>query len=545
MFRHGRQRSSQSTRRRHHQHATQAFTGSEIRARGREQGGGEFDILAGVGGARLHGREAGCEVRIFARQLIAKFQRLGLREISAARSDAAGKHHPAGVASPHELGAAAGDLAVEMSKPERDIGRLVRQWTDGGEILEHDLLCDRIRGGHARITAHDSAARNPVRTSARFRAGGGKFLRNVCGMSSPTPPAASPAPVGRGARVNPANRFERLTLEPDVDFVEFDEQGAVIERPSPRTQFFDDASESVLTRNDSPDVPLDYGLNPYRGCEHGCSYCFARPFHEYLGFSSGLDFETKIMVKRRAPELLRAELSARRWQPQPIMLSGVTDCYQPAERRFRLTRGCLEVLAELRHPVAVITKNHLVTRDADLLAELARWQCASVVVSVTSLEADLASRLEPRASRPEHRLRAIRLLAEAGVPVGVNVAPVIPGLNDHEVPAILEASRAAGASFASYIVLRLPHAVKDVFLDWLDTHEPGKKARVLDRVRAMRGGQLYDSSFGTRRRGEGPHAEHLRQLFEVSRRHFGLARQPPALSTANFRRPGGTQLELL
>lgn len=251
------------------------------------------------------------------------------------------------------------------------------------------------------------------------------------------------------------------------------------------------------------------------------------------------------MVKRRAPELLRAELSSRRWQPQPILLSGVTDCYQPAERHFRITRRCLEVFAELRHPVALITKNHLVTRDADLLAELARWQCVNVVVSVTSLDTELAGRLEPRASRPEHRLRAIRTLAAAGVPVGVNVAPVIPGLNDHEIPAILEAARAAGARFASYIVLRLPHAVKEVFLDWLDAHEPGKKARVVDRLRAMRGGKLYDATFGTRRRGEGPHAEQLRQLFEVSCRHFGLARQPPALSAAHFRRPGGTQLELL
>ena len=350
--------------------------------------------------------------------------------------------------------------------------------------------------------------------------------------------------MGRGARVNPVNRFERIAVEPDADFVEFDELGAPIERPAPRTQFFDDASESVLTRNDSPDVPLDYGLNPYRGCEHGCAYCFARPFHDYLGWSSGLDFETKILVKRRAPELLRAELSSRRWSPQPIMLSGVTDCYQPAERRFQLTRGCLAVFSEFRHPVAVITKNHLVTRDIDLLAELARWQCASVVLSITTLDAGLAGRLEPRASRPEHRLRAIRVLADAGVPVGVNVAPVIPGLNDHEVPSILESARAAGASFAGYIVLRLPHTVKDVFLDWLDAHEPGKKARVLDRVREMRGGQLYDSTFGQRRRGAGFHAEQLRQLFEVTCRRLGLNREPPELSTAHFRRPGGAQLEL-
>jgi len=363
-------------------------------------------------------------------------------------------------------------------------------------------------------------------------------------MSSAAP-APSPAPSGRGARINPANRFEPITVAADPDFVEFDEHGVPVERPLPRTQFFDDASESILTANDSPDVRAAWGLNPYRGCEHGCAYCFARPYHDYLGWSSGLDFETKILVKRRAPELLRRELGARKWRPETVMISGVTDCYQPAERRFRLTRACLEVFAEFRNPVALITKNFLVTRDRDVLAELARWQCATVVLSVTTLDAALAGRLEPRAARPEHRLRAIRLLAEAGVPVGVNVAPVIPGLNDHELPAILEAARDAGARRAGYILLRLPHAVKDVFVDWLDAHEPGKKERVLSRVRAMRGGQLYDARFGTRGRGEGIFAEQLRQVFAVTTRRLGLNREEFPLSTAHFRRPGGVQLELL
>jgi DNA repair photolyase len=251
------------------------------------------------------------------------------------------------------------------------------------------------------------------------------------------------------------------------------------------------------------------------------------------------------MVKRRAPELLRRELSAKKWQPQPVMLSGVTDCYQPAERRFRLTRACLEVFAEFRNPVGVITKNFLITRDLDLFAELAHWNCVVATLSVTTLDAALAGKLEPRAARPEHRLRAIRLLAEAGVPVNVNVAPVIPGLTDHELPAILEAARDAGARRATYIALRLPHTVKDVFIDWLDAHESGKKERVLSRMREMRGGKLYDARFGVRGRGEGLFADQLHQLFEVTARRLGLNREEFALSHEHFRRPGGTQLELL
>ncbi|MEO6568453.1 MAG: PA0069 family radical SAM protein, partial [Opitutaceae bacterium] len=298
--------------------------------------------------------------------------------------------------------------------------------------------------------------------------------------------AADSSPIpGRGAAINPPNRFEPIHLAPDPDC-------APEEQPHPRTQFMEDSSESLLTKNDSPDVGFSYGLNAYRGCEHGCSYCFARPYHEYLGFSSGLDFETKIMVKLRAPELLRRELTAPRWKPEPIAMSGATDCYQPAERHFRLTRGCLEVCAELRHPIFIITKNALVTRDLDLLGELARYRCVAVNLSVTSLNSDLAGKLEPRASRPTARLRAIRELTAAGIPVNVLVAPVIPGLNDHEIPAILDAVAEAGARTANYVLLRLPHAVKDVFTQWLEDHEPGKKGRVLDRLRALRGGKLYD-----------------------------------------------------
>jgi DNA repair photolyase len=355
----------------------------------------------------------------------------------------------------------------------------------------------------------------------------------------PAPPSASQPPVpGRGVAFNPANRFERLHLEPDPDCPQE-------ERTHPRTQFFVDASESLLTESDSPDLGHNMGLNAYRGCEHGCAYCFARPFHEYLGFSSGLEFETRIMVKLRAPELLRHELSAPRWRPQVITMSGVTDCYQPAERQFRLTRACLGVLAEFRNPVAIITKNFLVTRDRDLLAELARHDGVIVYVSVTTLDSDLAGKLEPRAARPDHRLEAIRLLAEAGVPVGVMVAPVIPGLTDHEMPAILAAAADAGARTAGYVMLRLPHAVKDLFLRWLDDHEPAKKARVLDRIRAVRGGRLYRSEWGSRMTGEGIFAEQAGELFRMGARKAGLNLERRALAVSHFRRPGGAQLELL
>lgn len=355
---------------------------------------------------------------------------------------------------------------------------------------------------------------------------------------------SKPAVVGRGAAINPPNRFESVHLEACPEFADADPDCPPEERPNPRTQFFFDATESLLTRNTSPDIGFAWGLNAYRGCEHGCAYCFARPFHEYLGWSSGLDFESKILVKRRAPELLRRELSSKRWQPEPIAMSGVTDCYQPAERHFRLTRQCLEVCAELRHPIFILTKNALVTRDLDVLAELAKFQCVAVHLSVTTLDAELSGKLEPRASRPPARLRAIRQLADAGVPVGVLVAPTIPGLTDHEIPAILEAVAAAGATRATYVLLRLPHAVKDVFTRWLDDHAPSKKARILDRLRTLRGGKLYDSDWGRRMRGDGLFAEQLEQLFHVSARRLGLNRDNFELSTAHFRRPGGNQLEL-
>lgn len=350
-------------------------------------------------------------------------------------------------------------------------------------------------------------------------------------MNTYLPAAPHPAFTGRGAGVNPPNRFERLHVEPDP---EADPEDCV----NPRTQFYFDSTESVLAKNDSPDVGFTYGINAYRGCEHGCSYCFARPYHEYLGWSSGLDFETKIMVKLRAPELLRRELSSKKWKPEPIAMSGATDCYQPAERQFKLTRGILEVCAELRHPIFLITKNALVTRDIDLLAELARYTCVGVHVSVTTLDADLGGKMEPRASRPAARLRAIRELSAAGIPVGVMVAPVIPGLTDHELPAIIEAAAEAGAKRAGYVLLRLPFAVKDVFTSWLDQHFPGKKARVLDRLKTLRGGKLYDSTWNDRMTGRGIFAEQMNAMFEVAVRRAGLNQEQFTLSTEHFRKPG-------
>src|SRR6185436_4215658 len=246
---------------------------------------------------------------------------------------------------------------------------------------------------------------------------------------------------GRGASINPANRFEEIHLERDIDW-------NPEEDPAPRTQFFRDQSATIINYNDSPDIGFDASINPYRGCEHGCIYCYARPTHEYLGFSAGLDFESRIMVKERAPELLRRELSSPKWKPQVIALSGVTDCYQPIERKLKLTRGCLEVLAEFRNPVGIVTKNHLVTRDLDLLQELARHNAAAVCISLTSLDTELRRVMEPRTSPPAARLAAIRALSQAGIPVGALIAPVIPGLTDHEVPALVEAAAKAGARSA-------------------------------------------------------------------------------------------------
>jgi len=339
---------------------------------------------------------------------------------------------------------------------------------------------------------------------------------------------------GRGASSNPKNRFERLevTLDPG-------------EQTRPQTEYLVDDSQSIITRNSSPDISFTASLNPYRGCEHGCSYCYARPYHEYLGFSAGLDFESKILAKPRAAELLRKELSSPKWKPECLAMSGVTDCYQPVERKLGITRDCLRVLADFCNPVAVVTKNHLVTRDIDLLSILATQEATGVYLSITTLDASLAAKLEPRASSPRHRLDAIRQLSEAGIPTGVLVAPVIPGLNEHEIPAILKASREAGATQAGMTLLRLPFGVKDIFLGWLETHYPEAFARVEGRIREIRGGNLNDFRFGSRMKGEGVLAEQIEQLFQVASNREGFGGKSFPLSTKAFRNPQGQQLELL
>ncbi len=319
---------------------------------------------------------------------------------------------------------------------------------------------------------------------------------------------------GRGAASNPANRFEEIHLERDHEWNPAAD-------PAPGTKFLRDATGTIITYNDSPDVGFNASINPYRGCEHGCIYCYARPTHEYLGFSAGLDFESKIMVKTNAPQLLRAEMESPRWEPQTLVLSGVTDPYQPVERKLRITRGCLEVLAKFRNPVAIITKNHLVTRDIDVLRELAAANAVAVNVSVTSLDQNLQRVLEPRTTSPQGRLDAIRQLREANIPVGVMVAPVIPGLTDHDVPKILDACAKAGAQFAGYTIVRLPWAVAPLFEHWLEEHFPERKEKVLGRIRHLRGNRLNNSQWHTRMTGEGIFALILLAALENRADMFG------------------------
>lgn len=340
---------------------------------------------------------------------------------------------------------------------------------------------------------------------------------------------------GRGASSQQGNRFEKnqIVLEPQ-DWDNYSDE----EKPLLRTEFLRDSSKSILTENKSPDIGFRFSVNSYRGCEHGCAYCYARPTHEYLGFSPGLDFESKIMVKENGPELLYEKLMSKSYQPEPIFMSGVTDCYQPIERKLQLTRKCLEVLLKFKNPVGIITKNQLVTRDIDLLKQFAEFGGVLVFLSITTLDSDLCAALEPRTSRPEARLRAIKELAKAGIPVGVNVAPVIPGLTDHEMPQILKAASEAGATSAGYTPLRLPLSVTPLFSEWLETHRPEKKEKVLSLIRDLRGGKLNDAEFGSRMRGEGPIAANLEQMFKIYSTKYKLNAKDFDLSTEQFARPG-------
>ncbi len=323
---------------------------------------------------------------------------------------------------------------------------------------------------------------------------------------------------GRGAGINPHNRFNRLETiretndPPDPDFPE----------PDPKTQFIDEYSKTILSKTDSPDIRHFLSINPYRGCEHGCIYCYARNSHEYWGFSAGIDFETKIIVKKNAPRLLEKLFNSRSYVPEVIHLSGNTDCYQPAERKFRLTRRLLEICLQYRNPVSILTKNALILRDLDVLKELAALQLVGAAVSVTSLNETLRRELEPRTVTAQKRLEVIGRLHEAGIPVGVMSAPVIPGLNDHEIPQIIGAAASKGAGWAGYTVVRLNGAISSLFEEWIRRCFPDRADKVLNQIRECHGGQLNDSRFGVRMHGEGKIAEHIRHLHAVScRKYFG------------------------
>ncbi|HXV77031.1 MAG TPA: PA0069 family radical SAM protein [Candidatus Polarisedimenticolaceae bacterium] len=339
-------------------------------------------------------------------------------------------------------------------------------------------------------------------------------------------------PRGRGATRNVRSRFERLGYEP------FHDDGA--DPPAdPRTTLIADRSRSIITRNDSPDIPFDRSINPYRGCEHGCSYCFARPTHAYLDMSPGLDFETKIVFKPNAPELLERELARRDYACLPLALGTNTDPYQPAERGLELTRRLLLVLERHRHPVTIVTKSALVTRDLDILAPMAERRLAAVYLSITTLDDQLARRMEPRAAAPARRLATLARLADHGVPTGVLASPIIPGLNDDELERILEAAAKHGASRAGYLLLRLPHEVREIFSDWLERAYPGRASKILARIREMRGGELNDPRYGERHVGRGPFAELLARRFELAVRRLGLADRRTELDTTQFRVPRG------
>ena len=345
---------------------------------------------------------------------------------------------------------------------------------------------------------------------------------------------------GRGAASNPSGRYERHRREAfDDGWGTIDEAQAAL-----RTEVRPDKSRTVITRNDSPDLGFDRSINVYRGCEHGCVYCYARPTHAYLGLSPGQDFESRIFAKHDAPAQLERELARPGYECRMIALGTNTDPYQPTERRLALTRGVLEVLDRHEHPVGIVTKSALVTRDVDILARMAGRRLATVALSVTTLDRDLARTMEPRASTPAKRLEAMRTLGEAGVPVGVMVAPIVPGLTDHEMESILEAAHDAGAGRAGYVVLRLPREVRALFLEWLSVHAPNKATRVVSLLQGMRAGALNDPRFGSRMTGAGPYAALLAARFAQATKRLGMTRRGPGLDTRRFRTPAREPAQL-
>jgi DNA repair photolyase len=348
---------------------------------------------------------------------------------------------------------------------------------------------------------------------------------------------------GRGAVSNRTGRFESRLVEP------VDDGWGIADEPLPplETQVLPEPPQRVITYNNSPDIGFDRSINPYRGCEHGCTYCYARPSHAYVNLSPGLDFETRLFYKKDAAARLREELNKRGYRPAPISLGANTDPYQPIEKKLRVTRSILEVLVESHHPLTIVTKSALVVRDIDLLSRLAAEQLVRVFVSVTTLDDELKRRMEPRAASPKARLAALSTLAAAGIPAGVMFAPVVPAINDHELEAVLEAAAAARAETAAYVLLRLPGEVKDLFYEWLDTHYPDRAQRVRSRIRELRGGRDNDPRFGHRMRGHGPWADLLEKRFDAACRRHGLARRgSKPLETGAFRppNPAPDQMEL-
>jgi DNA repair photolyase len=345
-------------------------------------------------------------------------------------------------------------------------------------------------------------------------------------------------PKGRGAQINPHNRFlsvqrERIHEEGIDDWTE----------PDPETQYLEENARQVVNKVESPDIPLSFSLNPYQGCEHGCVYCYARNAHEYWGYSAGLDFERKIIVKRNAPELFRKWLLHPKYQCTPVSLSGNTDCYQPIERKLRITRRILEVAREFNQPIGIITKNAGILRDKDILQDLAKANLVNVFVSITTLQEPLRRLLEPRTTTALQRLRIIEELSSIGVPMGVMTAPIIPGLNDHEIPELLKAAAQSGARQAGYTIVRLNGAVGLLFRNWLDQHFPDRADKVWHMIENCHGGQVNDSRFGTRMRGEGPVADMIHTQFDIHTRKYGFKDESYELDTSKFRRPG-EQMEL-
>lgn len=348
---------------------------------------------------------------------------------------------------------------------------------------------------------------------------------------------------GRGTASNPPNRFERLYVE-NFNVDELDSFFTEDENKKVKTKFYKDTTKSVISVNKSEDVGFDYSFNPYRGCEHGCIYCYARPYHEYLGFSSGLDFESKIMVKKDAPKLLEQTLRKKNYEPKTIMFSGVTDCYQPVEWKLKLTRKALEVCLKYRNPVAIVTKNSLITRDVDVLSEMSKLNLVLVCLSITSLDKKLINKMEPKTSIPARRLEAMGTLSKNGIHAGVNVAPIIPGLNDEEIPEILKQVANHGGQFANYTILRLPYSVKDLFVDWLKKELPDRAEKVINRIKEVREGKINESEFGKRFIGVGKYYDTIHDLFKLNRKRYGLNKGKYHLTTEHFKKVAKSQMEL-